>query len=138
MQLFFFHSYKPTSRQERILATNKKDLKLTFICTTLSREYMKSSIILYRIKNKLFSPFPQPQYVLRMFLIFGHFSASCSYEKGSYKVEESVIKKRVSWEGTHCFLSKISLHELPIKVAQISLQSAINCYLTNFSKMCWA
>ena len=35
-------------------------------------------------KSKFFA-FPQPQYVLSTFLDFGHFSASCSYEKGSYK-----------------------------------------------------
>ena len=41
-------------------------------------------------KQKFFA-FPQPQYVLSMFLNFGHFSASCSYKNGSYK--KSVYRK---------------------------------------------
>ena len=36
------------------------------------------------LKYKFFA-FLRPQYVFSMFSNFGHFSASCSYKKGSYK-----------------------------------------------------
>ena len=46
----------------------------------ISRETSCFHDLLQHPKQK-FLAFPQPQYVLRMFLHFGHFSASCSYKK---------------------------------------------------------
>ena len=46
-----------------------------------------------------FFAFPQPQYVLTMFLNLGNFSAPCSYRKGSCK-KKSVISELRHWKST--------------------------------------
>ena len=49
--------------------------------------YSREKILTFAVTKMEVLRLPQPQDVLSMFLNVGHFSASCSYNKGSYKKE---------------------------------------------------
>ena len=79
---------------------------------------------LYRRKNyfhdlvqypiQKFFAFPQPRYVLRMFLNFGHFSASYSCKKGCYR-------KRVYVHFNKCINIVVDVNILDLSALDISL-----------------
>ena len=113
VHIVIIHSHKPTGSRfkkytllhwptrKKIIKYNKlktQNKVLQSTCTTLSvmlhlyercRETKKFHDFAFQYsvhypKSKFFI-FPQPPYVLSMFLNLWHFSASCSYRKGSYK-----------------------------------------------------
>ena len=63
--------------------------------------------------KQTFCDFPRPQYVLSMFLNFGHFSASCPYKKDSRYEKEYFIATMIT---NHNYSTMIPFKDLDKKL----------------------